>query len=109
MKFKICKKCKREFKLNRPDKKFCSTKCRTQFNSDKNYLAVGQTKEYKEEARRRFAGWLKKNRKKHNETMKKYIKKICKTPEYKARQKEYYEKNKEMISKKAKEKRNQND
>lgn len=96
---KTCKTCKKEFTSIRSDKKFCSGRCRARYNTRLNYLAVGQTKKYKKIAKKRFAAWLIKNKKKHNEAMKNYIKRVSKTPEYRAKQREYYRKNKDKINK----------
>ena len=54
-------------------KKFCSIKCRSQFNVIVRYERLKNDPDYKEKARVRFKEWYLKNKEKHNIYMKEYM------------------------------------
>jgi len=85
------KKCNNKFKIKK-DKRFCSHKCQTQYNSLRRYYLLKDNPIFKEKAKKNWGRWFSKNRQKYNKYMRDYMNKKIKTKngKYKKKQKEYY-------------------
>ena len=64
-----CKKCGKEFKSSRKNKKYCSGTCQKGYNSSKRYYKIRNTKKFKEARKKYFKKWIKKNRAHFNELL----------------------------------------
>jgi hypothetical protein len=79
--------------------KFCSSKCKNQFNAIARHNKLKNNPEYKEKAKRQFAIWRERNKEKHNAYMRAYMKhKINTERGYRDKQKEYYKRKIENLA-----------
>jgi hypothetical protein len=90
---KKCPRCKKDFEPKRKDQKFCSTKCRTQFNSHRRYNLIKNDPTFKAKAKKRWGRWVKDHKEEFNAKMRIYMRKL----HVKEKQKERYQKRKEYL------------
>lgn len=95
----ICPRCNKKFMKKRKRHKFCSEKCKNQFNAGVRYEKLKDNPSFKLKAKKCFEKWRINNLEKHNAYMRKYMKeRLLNDVEYREKQDEWKRNHKKEIA-----------